>query len=530
MITETPRPEATEREPAVAGPSRPAVVAVAVAAVVVAGLVLRFWTRSQLWLDEALTVNIARVPLHRLPTALRHDGAPPLYYAVLHLWMRAFGTSNVAVRSLSAVCSVACLPLMWLAGRRVGRSAGADPAVTGTVALVLLASSPFAIRYATEARMYSLVVLLTVIGYLALSRLLSSPSLHPVDVVGFGLVCGLLVLTQYWALYLVGVLALVLLWQAWRSVAPLRRERARVALVALAAGMVLFVPWLPTFYYQLRHTGTPWSGRSSFAAMVNAVSQFAGGSSSTGRALGLLFFALAGFGLFGLALDTHRVEIDLRTRPRGRALAIVVGGTLAVAVALGLISGGAFQARYAAVVFAPFLLLVVLGTTVFLDRRVLAGVVAVACVCGLATASGNVTSQRTQAGVLAGALRQQYRPGDLIAYCPDQLGPAVSRLLPASFTQVTFPRRTGPAFVDWVDYAKVNGAADPDAFARYLDARAGPSHAVWLVWAAEYRTFGAKCQEAADLLGTLRPPANQLIEEDPTNYYEHANLVRFPGK
>ena len=62
-------------------------VKVAVVLVLVAGLVLRFWTRSALWLDEALTVNISTQPLHTLPSYLKHDGAPPLYYVLLHFWM-----------------------------------------------------------------------------------------------------------------------------------------------------------------------------------------------------------------------------------------------------------------------------------------------------------------------------------------------------------------------------------------------------------------------------------------------------------
>ena len=54
---------------------------VAKAAIVLAlaaALVLRFWTPSALWLDEALTVDIARAPLHEIPVLLRDDGAPPL--------------------------------------------------------------------------------------------------------------------------------------------------------------------------------------------------------------------------------------------------------------------------------------------------------------------------------------------------------------------------------------------------------------------------------------------------------------------
>ena len=113
---------------------------------------LRFVTTSPLWLDEALSVNIARLPLGDIPEALRHDGHPPLYYLLLHGWMELFGEGDVAVRALSGVFSVATLPLAWSPA-----AASAGAARRGR-SLVVLALSPFAIRYATEARMYSLVI------------------------------------------------------------------------------------------------------------------------------------------------------------------------------------------------------------------------------------------------------------------------------------------------------------------------------------------------------------------------------------
>jgi len=100
---------------------------VAGAFVVAAAIVLRFVTRSDLWLDEALSVNIARLPFSDLREALKHDGAPPLYYVLLHLWTDVFGTSDFAVRALSGVISVATLPLAWFAGRRLGRSGPPGP-------------------------------------------------------------------------------------------------------------------------------------------------------------------------------------------------------------------------------------------------------------------------------------------------------------------------------------------------------------------------------------------------------------------
>ena len=73
---------------AVTGRARHAVLIVAwLAVAVVVAVVLRFVTTSDLWLDEALTVNIAKLPLGDLRAALLRDGAPPLYYVLLHGWM-----------------------------------------------------------------------------------------------------------------------------------------------------------------------------------------------------------------------------------------------------------------------------------------------------------------------------------------------------------------------------------------------------------------------------------------------------------
>ena len=77
-----------------------------------------------MWLDEALTVNIAHAPLGQIPGLLRHDGAPPLYYFLLHFWMQAFGAGNLGARSLAGVIGVLNLPLAWVAGYRSAPARG----------------------------------------------------------------------------------------------------------------------------------------------------------------------------------------------------------------------------------------------------------------------------------------------------------------------------------------------------------------------------------------------------------------------
>ena len=39
------------------------------------------------WIDEGLSVGIASHPFGDIPSVLRQDGSPPLYYLLLHLWM-----------------------------------------------------------------------------------------------------------------------------------------------------------------------------------------------------------------------------------------------------------------------------------------------------------------------------------------------------------------------------------------------------------------------------------------------------------
>jgi len=496
-----------------------AVLAVAV------GLVLRFWTRSDLWLDEALTVNIARLPVHDIPGYLKRDGAPPLYYLLLHYWIGAFGASDVAVRSLAGLFGIATIPLAWLAGQRLGGRTAA------WAAMLLVATSPFAVRYDTEARMYSLVALLTVLGFLALDRTLPAP--RPGNLVAVAAVTGLLLYSHYWSVYLLGTTMLWLAFQAWRG-RPEWRKGARSALAAAVVGCVTFLPWVPTFIFQSKHTGTPWATPASFAAMVNAVASFAGGSTSQGRALALLFFALTGLGLFGLATNRLHIDIDIRTRRVGRPLAVVVLGTLAAAIVGGLASNSAFDARYASVVFIPLILMVSLGLTVFQDRHVRAAVLAVAMVLGLAAAVPNVITNRTQAGEVAAAIAATAKPGDVIAYCPDQLGPAVDRLLPTGrYRQLTFPRGTGPAFVNWVDYAESVRDASPLAFAQQVQTLAAGRHQIYMVWAAGYQAFGTKCegvvqtlQGSLDLHGNFNYRSTGLVVSDDKTFYQPMSLVR----
>jgi hypothetical protein len=501
---------------------------------VIAGLALRFWAPTPLWLDETLSVNISRLPLTKIPQALSHDGAPPLYYVLLHFWMRVFGQGDVAVRALSGLISVVSLPFFWIAGRRLGGR------TVGWVTFFLAVSSPFAINYATSARMYSLMIFLSLLGYLALSRALEDPRRG--RLVAVGAVTAAEMYTHYWGLYLVLVTAL---WLAWRA---LRTGRGWRVLRAMLIGGLLWLPWAPVFVYQTLHTGTPWTTSATPSDLLGVFGDYAG-PGSWGTLLMFATFALFLLGVFGrtaapgtlvqtvgedgqpvIAPAGPAVVLELRPRPGMAPLVLIGLGTLSVAVLLGALANAAFVARYTAVVLPLFLLTVASGLAVIPGRRFRVGCIAVLCLAGLLTGHGENEQQRSQAAQVAAVLNAQAQPGDLVVYCPDQLGPAVDRLLTVSgVAEITFPRAIGPQRVDWVDYRQVIGATDVETFAQDALARLGSGRALWLVWSDGYPGLGGDCGYLNNWLDLLHTPGATIVHSNSRTYYEHENLVRYSG-
>jgi mannosyltransferase len=517
--TLSPSRVATARED-VAAPVE--VVVLAVGALVI-GVVLRFVTRSPLWLDEALSVNIAHLPIGDIPAALRNDGHPPLYYLLLHGWMAVFGTGDVAVRSLSGLFSLAALPLAWVIGRRRGGRKLA------WITVGVLAMAPFALRYATETRMYSMVIFLVLVGYLLVDDVTRRSRDGALRLIGLALVSGALLLTHYWSFWLIGAVELVLAWQWWRDRAPeIRRSVAR-AFLAIAAGGLFFLPWLPSFLYQTAHTGTPWaSAQQPFSILAIVLADFGGGGFRAADFVGAVLLVLILLAVFGAARGRRHIDLDLRTERQFRFEVVVMVLTLAIGVLVSEIAGSAFASRYAAVFFPFFVLLVAGGITRFADRRLLAGAFSLVLALSLMGAYWTTTYQRTQGREAAHAINAAAEPGDLVVMCPDQLGPAYSRSLRDDVDVVTYPTMAPPQLVDWVDYGERNRASDPAAFAQQAVARAR-GHKIFLVWQTTYKTFEHKCEGVLDALSVALPGSVTLVEDGGSRFFEPAAVTVFPA-
>jgi uncharacterized membrane protein len=97
--------------------------------------------------------------------ALEDPQHPPLYYMMTRFWVQWFGSSVAVIRTLTALFSALTLPcIYWLCLELFNSS------LVASVAVVLLAVSPFHVLYAQEAREYSLWSLTTLLSSVTLLR------------------------------------------------------------------------------------------------------------------------------------------------------------------------------------------------------------------------------------------------------------------------------------------------------------------------------------------------------------------------
>jgi hypothetical protein len=300
----------------------------------------------------------------------------------------------------------------------------------------------------------------------------------------------------------------------------------------MVAGGITFLPWVPTFLYQSEHTGTPW-GDPIFmtASFAFALRDFAGGEHSEAYPFLVVLITLTIVALFGRAIDRYRIELDVRTRPGVRAEAGIWVVTLLLGGAAAFVTRQTFAGRYASVLYPLFVLVLVYGVTVFADRRVRAALLAVVAIFGLGSGLRVVLDNRTEARPVADAIRAGAKPGDVVVYCPDQLGPSVSRLLGGKrLVQLTFPTGDRPELVDWVDYKGRRERANANKFAQGVLDRAGAENTIWYVVAVQYRGGNeGRCEAILHSLSAARPDGRQRVEAN-DKYNEFFALFEYPPR
>ena len=490
-----------ERPAATGGRRREASTLAGLAILVAASALLRLEGQGfPLWSDEGISIGIASHPVAEIPSVLRHDGSPPLYYVMLHRWMRWWGSSAPALRSLSLLVALAAVPLAYGVARSLfGRRAG-------WVAAVLAATSTYLTLYSREARMYTLVAVLSLVAAGALGHVFAFGRRPWLPV--FVAATALLVYTHNWGVFFVVGAAAAAGW-CLLVAGDGRRRRAIDAAVALGAVALLVSPWLPTLVDQAAHTGAPWSRRPAAGAVVVALGSVLGGAAVS-------LVATAALAPLGRAVWR---EPRSGEHLAATALAVVAGTTLLVAWVASQFEP-AWSGRYAGVVLGPVLVLVALA----LARGGRAGVVGVVAVAVLAVAPVGRAVPKGNVEEVAGRLAGLVRPGDVVMSTQmeqvpllhHELGPGLRYADPSGVVD-------DPRVADWRDAFPRLRAAQPAAvLAPLVDDLAPGGHVVVvcprpsatpddLLW---YRLMDLHCDRVHDAL-RRRPDLTRVLGPHP---------------
>ena len=141
--------------------------------VMLVALALRAFRLGQpsLWNDELYSRFYYDLfgPGFLLGPGLALEPTPPTYYFLLEGWMRVFGTSEAAMRSLSVVASLVVVGLVH------GLARSLLPARSALVAAWLAAVCPLDVFFAQEARVYALLLVPFTVALIGLARFLLRP-------------------------------------------------------------------------------------------------------------------------------------------------------------------------------------------------------------------------------------------------------------------------------------------------------------------------------------------------------------------
>lgn len=175
------------------------------------------------WRDEAFSYLMARLPIAQMLYTTARDFNPPLYYGILHFWMNIFGSSEVAIRSLSLIFFATSVLFFLLFLVNILKI----PEKKAHIYVLLYALNPFLLYYGIEARMYSLFALLTLCSFYFLLKK---------NWKWYAITTALALYTHYFFLFAFATqIFYVLLYE---------REDLRKKLMYFIAPVATFLPWL----------------------------------------------------------------------------------------------------------------------------------------------------------------------------------------------------------------------------------------------------------------------------------------------
>ena len=319
--------------------------AVFIAGVVAIGAALRFWKlgRDDFWTDEMATIQFAS----SVATTIQ-DTHPPLYYLLVHLWLRIAPVDEVSLRLPSVILGIAAIALIYRF------TAELFDAPTGLLSAMLLALSTMQLHYSQEARMYALLTFSVVLSSWALLRFMRCPTApHALLYLISGI---LLVYSHIFGLIVLCTQNVAFLYVMLAS----RKLTGRLLIVwsCLQAGIgCSILPWLAYLYAHPGVERVNWIPPATLSNLVEIFVEIASGSRLLLATLGVL----ALLGCVRLTWRSGRARVSVGDRIAVPYLLLLLGLPVVLAIGLSIAVMPVLISRYLIACSIPLYILAARG-------------------------------------------------------------------------------------------------------------------------------------------------------------------------
>ncbi len=218
---------------------------------------------ASLWGDEAFSTILAMKSPMEIIKIVSRDTSPPLHPILLHYWMQAFGTSEVAIRAMSFTFYLLTVLVVFLIGKHLWNTK------TGIMSAILSSVNPILFAYAFEGRMYSLLLFTSVLStYFFLTNKKWAHSLATAAAL----------YTHHFSLLVIGIQGL---WAIIQATIDFIRKKDNFfrcywnQLWPFGLAFLIYLPWLPILYQQTRMvTSGFWLGKPTFVELLGLYTTF----------------------------------------------------------------------------------------------------------------------------------------------------------------------------------------------------------------------------------------------------------------
>lgn len=219
-------------------------------------------------LDEPFSIFHAQKSLDALGHLFVSENNPPLHFYLLHFWIKWFGISAEATRSLSLIFSILTLPILFQIGRKIMHEH------LGILLMILFTCSNYHHSFGLEARAYALFTFLFAVLILLLVSIQQKSNIIQSGLLG--LVCAALFYTHYIAI-------VVIPWVFLLHILMSFTQKTKKAWWSFTMFMFIFtvflLPYLPIFIERFNHVqeaGT-WVDRPHWSAFYGLINKFLNG-------------------------------------------------------------------------------------------------------------------------------------------------------------------------------------------------------------------------------------------------------------